>query len=429
MTQLRKFFNQIQSIGIRSDMDEYTVRRIRMLNLFYVITVPAFIASTIQTFLVDGVSQGWLMVAGTFFFAIGFLFSKFGFFRVAELYLIFVANITVFYFNNVTGSNSGVFLYYFPLLMMIAFLSDFRNTLGLVVDIVLVLFFVFASAFFRYDFLYDPTIPDAVNESSFVFNLILSGLLIGYCTFVIIRMNYREFQVYKMRIDERRMAENQAKIALREKETLLAEVHHRVKNNLAVINSLLNLQMNMVDSVDARAALRESRNRVSSMALIHRKLYRNSNFEEIDMRDYISELVDEIRQSYPEHKQTKIKLNLDAAQIKLELTSAIPCGLILNELLSNCFKHAFNGRTEGTINVQFVEKDEQACFLSVRDNGVGLPEAFDLSIQNSLGLTLIESLCGQLDGKFSYASPPDDGTCFELIFHRKSHTKKSNQIS
>ncbi|MGL4597149.1 MAG: sensor histidine kinase, partial [Bacteroidia bacterium] len=316
MTRLRKFFNQIQSVGIRPDMDEYAMRRIRMLNLFYAITVPAFVASTIQTFIVDGTMQGWIMVVGTLLFTTGFLFSRFGYFRVAELYLIVVTNVTIFYFDNSTGSKSGVFLYYFPLLMMIAFLSDFRNTRGLIIDITLVLIFVSASAFFRYDFLYDPSISDEINASSFVFNLCLSGLLIAYCTFVIIRMNYHEFQVYKIRIEERRASEEQARMALREKETLLAEVHHRVKNNLAVVNSLLNLQMNTVESEDARAALRESRNRVSSMALIHRKLYRNSNFEEIDMGDYIGELVAEIRLSYPEYDQEKISLKLNADQIK-----------------------------------------------------------------------------------------------------------------
>ncbi len=423
MTRLQIFFSRIQSVGILPDMDEYAVRRIRMLNLFYLITVPAFIASTIQTFLVNGAMDGWIMVACTLLFTIGFLFSRFGYFRVAELYLIVVANVTVFYFDNSTGAKSGVFLYYFPLLMMIAFLSDFRNTRGLVIDIVLVLIFVFASAFFRYDFLYDPSIPDEVNDNSFVFNLCLSGLLIGYCTFVIIRMNYREFQVYKMRIEERKISEEQARMALREKETLLAEVHHRVKNNLAVVNSLLNLQMNTVESSDARAALRESRNRVSSMALIHRKLYRNSNFEEIDMGDYIGELVAEIRLSYPEYDQEKIVLKLNADQIKLELTSAIPCGLILNELLSNCFKHAFAGRREGTIQVQFVEKENNACFLCVSDDGIGLPQSFDISSQSSLGLTIIESLCGQLDGEFRYVSTPQDGTRFELDFLHKKHAK------
>jgi two-component sensor histidine kinase len=232
---------------------------------------------------------------------------------------------------------------------------------------------------------------------------------------VIIRMMYSQYQHFNKRMEERRIAEESMKLAIREKETLLAEVHHRVKNNLAVISSLLNLQMNTVNNDYTRNVLRESRNRVASMALIHQKLYQHTNVEQIDFGSYASELVQEIKRSYPENTTGNISIHLEAEHIPVSLTKAVPAGLMLNELLSNCYKHAFHGRNAGNIFIRFKKPGGQ-CMLEVEDDGIGLSGDFKIEKQESLGMTIIQSLAAQIDAGISIEGNKGCGTRIQAVF-------------
>jgi two-component sensor histidine kinase len=232
---------------------------------------------------------------------------------------------------------------------------------------------------------------------------------------VIVRMMYAQFTDFNQRMEERSAAEESMKLAIREKETLLAEVHHRVKNNLAVITSLLNLQMNVVNNEYTRNVLLESKNRISSMALIHQKLYQNSNVEQIDFGLYANELVQEIRRSYPRNTTEAINISLEIEHIPLSLTKAVPAGLILNELLSNCYKHAFREHKSGNIFIRFKKPGKQ-CILEVEDNGVGLSGDFKMEQQESLGMTIIQSLAEQIDATLSMTGNTGTGTAVKIVF-------------
>jgi PAS domain S-box-containing protein len=199
-------------------------------------------------------------------------------------------------------------------------------------------------------------------------------------------------------ITERLAAQEQQIEAVR-REVLLKEIHHRVKNNLAVISSLFYLQATYTSDELTRRVLQESQDRVRSMALVHEKLYRSENFANIDFADYAKDLAQQLVQTYGVPGK-HIQLHTDFEPISLNLDLAVPCGLILNELISNSLKHAFPGYEAGEINVSLHTAGAGFCVLVVRDNGLGIPPDFDPEGARSLGVRLIRSLTRQIDAQF-----------------------------
>lgn len=213
-------------------------------------------------------------------------------------------------------------------------------------------------------------------------------------------------------ITERRQAEEKVKASLKEKEVLLAEIHHRVKNNLAVITGLLELQAYNTPSEEATDVLKASQMRVNSIALIHEKLYQNENLSEIPFDRYLRELTEVIVSSM-ESEATNVDISIEGDPLELTIAQAIPCGLILNELLTNAYKHAFPDREEGKVKITVTSGDRVR--LDVQDDGVGIPEEVSLDNPDSLGLKLIHTLAMQLEGEANFRSN-DRGTRFSLEF-------------
>jgi PAS domain S-box-containing protein len=215
-------------------------------------------------------------------------------------------------------------------------------------------------------------------------------------------------------ITERVHHEEKVHQSLKEKEVLLKEVHHRVKNNMQVISSILNLQSSYVTDQYALNLLKESQNRIKTMAYIHESLYQNKTFTSINFSEYISTLTNNILQSYAASIQ-KVKLELDIQKIILNLDTSIPAGLIINELVTNSIKHAFSGSNEGIILINLYTKDN-TLFLEVSDNGKGFPKDVDFKNTNSLGLQLVNTLVEQLNGKLELNDNKEGGTSFFINF-------------
>jgi PAS domain S-box-containing protein len=219
---------------------------------------------------------------------------------------------------------------------------------------------------------------------------------------------------------ERKLAEIQIINSLREKEALLKEMHHRVKNNLQVVSSLLNLQARACPDGAARKMLHDSHSRVHSMALLHDRLYRSENLSAIDCRAYVSDLAAHLFHSYgvdPDH----IRLHLELAHMHMNLEEAVPCGLILNELISNSLKHAFPGGREGEIRIQLLRGPDCPKCLRVSDNGVGFPEAIPSGSTNHVGLRLVKILADQVGANLEVSSR--NGTQVSLKFERAEEVK------
>ncbi len=205
----------------------------------------------------------------------------------------------------------------------------------------------------------------------------------------------REIQSHKLR-EEKREAEQQIRDSLEEKEVMLKEIHHRVKNNLAVISALLTLQSDYVKDEEAKELFMESVGRIKTMALIHEKLYQSEMFARVEMGDYIHQLVKTIQETY-DATAKRITVHLDCDNAVLDITKAIPCGLIVNELLTNAYKHAFREKESGNIHLK-LKKDSESdeCQLQVVDDGVGLPEEVISGKSNNLGYNIIRGLARQI---------------------------------
>ena len=214
-------------------------------------------------------------------------------------------------------------------------------------------------------------------------------------------------------ITERKKAEDRALMDLREKDVLLKEIHHRVKNNLNVITSLLDLQANQMEGKEeAVEAFRESRNRILSMALVHKKLYQTKNYTQVNFREYIEEMTGELLHAYTVGSNISIEYSID--EVLLNINIAIPCGLILNELVSNAMKHAFTGITAGRIRISLRAGAGGALELVVSDNGRGMPPGFDISSVESLGLKLVNLLVEQIGGRLTIEN--GEGAEFKISF-------------
>ena len=212
-------------------------------------------------------------------------------------------------------------------------------------------------------------------------------------------------------IAPRKQAEERLTRSLREKEVLLKEVHHRVKNNMQVIISLLNLQAKGITDNTVRALFEESQNRVRSMALIHEGLYQSEDLAFIDFKEYLQRLIAGIAET--QHRR-EVTLVVDMESLTLDVNQGVPCGLIVNELVSNSFKHAFPDGREGVIRLGIGKNSEGNNVLTVEDNGIGFPAEVDFRNTSSLGLQLVNALTGQLNGTVELLKR--EGTRFSITF-------------
>ena len=222
-------------------------------------------------------------------------------------------------------------------------------------------------------------------------------------------------------ITDRKKFDDKIKASLKEKETLLQEIHHRVKNNLSVISSLLGLQITNTNDPKLTAALDDSRSRVNSMSMIHEVLYQSESLSQVDMKTYLSKLANDMARNY--EIASSVKIDVDIEDVKIGAKQASPVGLIVNEMITNSFKYAFADKQNGEIRISLTETDGRFG-LKYSDNGSGIPDNVDLDNPTSMGLRLIKILSeGQLDG--SVQLNRDHSTCFIVDFDKEEKTADS----
>lgn len=232
-------------------------------------------------------------------------------------------------------------------------------------------------------------------------------------------------------ITERKKNEKLIKSSLKEKEVLLREIHHRVKNNLQIISTLLSMQADETDNEEIIDFYTESQNRIQSMALIHENLYQSTDISSINIKKYIKNLLNDIKYSYGTLND-RIKIEIDTEDYSLNIETAVPCGLIINELVSNSLKYAFPHDKTGVISVSLHEislenhekegRKERKFQLKVKDNGIGLPDDFDIDKSTSLGLHLVTALTEQLEGHIKLEK--NEGASFTIVFKELVYKKR-----
>lgn len=245
--------------------------------------------------------------------------------------------------------------------------------------------------------------------------LILSGILlfgiIVFISFQLRKTNYRKnlLELKNKKIQTRNKIIQKA---LYEKDILIKEVHHRVKNNLQIISSLLRLQASKTSNAEVITSLTEAQDRINSMALLHQLLYRNHEFTKIKFDDYVVALINNVKHSFSNNEKT-INIVHRLERLELDLDTSIPLGLITNELISNCYKHAFEEK-DGEIKIELFKLVKNKYCLKISDNGKGLPENLNISDTNSLGLEIVSILSQQINAELKYYN--QSGAVFEIVF-------------
>lgn len=254
-------------------------------------------------------------------------------------------------------------------------------------------------------FLRTPADLEYENLPIFYWYVILSILaisillIIGWVFVLRQRVNAKTHQIQK---------------SLKEKETLLREIHHRVKNSLAIVSGLIELQLGSTESEEAKSILQDSQNRINSIGLIHEKLYQTESLADIDLGNYIKDLVESINSTFSEY-QGDVIIRFDLDTIKAEPDKVIPCGLLISELVVNAFKHAYKNGKQGRLDIT-LKKLNGNILLKVSDNGPGLPDDFDIKKGDSLGTMLITSFSDQLGAKMEINTEEGKGTTFTFEF-------------
>lgn len=406
----KQFWNSLSAIGVQEQYSDKLIKRVMLTNQFSFIAMVVVIISGINNYLLGDAFSALLIELIAIFCLFGFWLNHTHHHSTATSFFLLIMSLTVFYFDSYSGFDSGTYLHYFPVILAIGFVFDFEDKKLLLFHFLLILAFLIINVLTDHKLFENHLLTEEVKHKMFIANLLFSCFAIGFFMYLSISNNIRESAIFEQRINERKANELVIKQALHEKDILMAEIHHRVKNNLAIIASLFNLQISTVENEEAKEILMESKNRVKSMAIIHDRLYKSDSISRIDFGKYTAELVDEIKYSYPTLAKN-IKVKAEISNVTLTVNDAIPCGLILNELLTNCYKHAFTGRESGIIDILLIKEDGKIR-LSVKDNGLGLKEGYDQT--DSLGMVVIQSLSEQLDGKYSFTV--DKGTHFQLEF-------------
>lgn len=251
------------------------------------------------------------------------------------------------------------------------------------------------------------------EEEAVFYGLGILGLII------LVGIGFYLYQVKKKTSEE--LSQKNAIItkALHEKEVLMQEIHHRVKNNLQVVSSLLSIQSRHLTDNQAIEAIKEGQNRVKTMGLIHQSLYQENDFRGVNMKNYISKLIKNLFNSYNIQPE-KIQLKTEISELNLDIDTVVPLGLIINELVSNALKYAFPDDKKGTILLR-ANLENERFILQVSDNGIGLPEGFSLEKTNSMGYQLIQSFVSKLSAQLTVSS--ENGTFIELSIPQKSIQK------
>lgn len=409
------FWGFISEIGILPEYEDKLVKRVRLTNQFGFVGFLIFFLSGISYFIIGDLFSGIVTEFFSLFCLAVFPLNTKGYYKFATSFALVSSGTALFYFDSYSGLASGTYLFHFPLAFAISFLFDYKEKKAMLLHFLLPIILLGVNFATNRELFASTFLTKDQQATLFIVNLFLCVISISLFMYLTLSNSVKENEVYEKRLNERKLAEGAIKAALQEKELLLAEIHHRVKNNLAVIASLFNLQISTIENEEAKAILSESKNRVKSMALIHDSLYRSEKLSEIDFAKYTKELINEIHYSYP-ILANSIKINTSISNITLNVNNAIPCGLILNELLTNSYKHAFKGREKGVIDICFSET-KGIVKLKVRDDGVGLKENYDKS--ETLGMLVITSLCEQLDATCSFHV--DNGTSFEMEF-KQTHS-------
>lgn len=406
-------FGNLINLGVKSEMEFYQKREARIVNLFALITLFGLLIGVSSVIFISG-DYVVSTVLFTTLTSLSILLLNYKLYHNAATYLFVITiNVTIFILNQQYIDSVGNYLYYFPVIFCVALIHNpIKSNTRTAIFFSIVLVSFLCSRLIDIPYLKNTTITDADNAALLTYNSVLAFFVTIILVFLVVRLiNHQNNEALAL-LHKEQEAQKIINQSLKEKEILLAEIQHRVKNNLAIIAGLLNLQTEKAPCEESKLLMIESRNRVMSIAMVHERLYKKDNLSKINLKQYLSELVQELVKSFPIQSH-QIKIEEELEKLELEITKAVPVGLIVNEALTNSLKHAFNSDNKNPtikIKMQLIYDRVQIC---ITDNGIGFSD-INTRKDNALGLSLIESLSDQIDAEVVFKN--ELGACVSIVF-------------
>jgi two-component sensor histidine kinase len=404
-------------------------RRLQAINRFSYCVAGVTLLYAAALFLLSLPAQGAAMACIAAGMLASVALSKHERYAAARALVLLSTSVGIAYLTLLLGLSSGVHLYLFAAALVCYLLYSLEARAKILLAFAFyVLTFVAALFALRLSLVQPLPLAENTLRWCYAFNfscsLLLCLALIGYFAFThnahikklvdANRLLTEKHEQLQREINGRADAQQAVRAAVAERDKLLQEVHHRVKNNLAVISGLVELQNFYTRDEKASAILQQSRNRIKSIAVLHEKLYENKNLDRIDVKGYVDELLYFLRLTFG-NQGKEIHIDTRIEPLELGLTEALPFSLLLNELLTNSYKHAFRDNEQGTIHISVVRDGQGEVLVSYRDNGCGFDYAA-FPRDQSLGLNLIDTFCRQLKGQMQFVSRAGEGTNFTLKF-------------
>lgn len=407
-------WNKIVSAGVNSSQTDTFSDKLQTRNRMSLLCI-IFSLNYFFYFLFQKQYLPFLAISfGISLFSVSILLNKLKKYNTSSLVILFNTNYCVLFFSVYLGFNSGIHLYLFTSPLIVLTLFDTKKTLFIALSMLsYVLNFIVLvtlEKILKIDF-------SAINSDQqaffYLINFIFSSFILMALALYFLYNNNKVNQLLILKNNQlthkqeqlkeenkiRRDAEERAISSLAEREILLSEIHHRVKNNLAVVTALMELQTFYLKDEKVIEILKESQSRIKSIALLHEKLYETKSLKEVDISSYTEELIQFIKLSLS-NKEKEVKIHINIDRIYLEMTNAMPFGLLINELITNSYKYAFQKKENGNIWIGISKKNSDYIF-EYKDDGPGF-EYTPGATTNSLGLNLIEGFCMQLSGKFDF---------------------------
>lgn len=347
-------------------------------------------------------------IIGALFLVFVYLNNK-GYTKTTRLAIILTTNIGVLFFSMYLGYDSGIYLYLFVAPLLIYLLYDFNNK-KITISFLFLYLITFIIIFFNQNPFFSISDQLDVKVIKFIYSFNFCSAFIlcfGFITYFAnnndkyISNLIKHQQVLEKEVTLRNRSEELLIRSLEEREVLLAEIHHRVKNNLAIISALINMQKDSLKDDKSKQIFDDTKNRIYAMALIHNLLYQNKSFAKIRFIEYVDKFCENISESH--NIKSDISFEKDIEDITIDIKLAIPLGLILNELVTNSIKHAFKDQDSGIIKIGLSNQKNGFYKFWVSDSGVGFNEEA-LRSKNSMGMEIIKSLVEQIDGNMSYTN-------------------------
>jgi two-component sensor histidine kinase len=405
-----KLFNLVVNLGVSEAPSPLKKRRIRNINFMSLAWIPILLASALFCITTDFWHFGLLMFMTISMLFLVPIFNSFSYYNMGFLIFIVVINGNLILLNVLFSFGFATYTFLFPLFIGLSFLlplPKYKKELS----------FLFTSLIFMHalSFLLVQNFPkeQIVSKENSVY--VFLNYLFSFSLSLIFVIKYNILQSNQQKdLDEKiNLNQQQNELlekTLKERNLLLMDIHHRTKNNLAIVSSILNLQRHQIEDEKLSSILLNCSNRIIVMSKAHQSLYEKGNFIQIDLKDFVSELTQNLTSTIFQ-QDNSIKLNIDVDSININADKAIPVALIINELITNSVKYAFDN-TEGTIDLK-IKKIGNQIIMMVQDNGRGFTYNSDENY-TSLGMTLIETLSEQLAGKFEFVN--NSGTIFTLHF-------------